>query len=55
MEIWDKLDEVIGTGFLTGIGLYGLHLGMPEITGMCVGGIISIFTAKVVKNHNGGE
>ena len=51
MEIWDKLDEVIGAGFLTGIAAYSLHLGHTEIAGVCAAGIISLLAAKAGKKE----
>jgi len=50
MEIWDKLDEIIGAGFLTAIATYSLHLEHVEITGVCAAGIISLLAAKAGKN-----
>lgn len=55
MEIWDKLDEVIGAGFLAGIGSYALYLGIAEVSSACVAGIIALLSVKAVVKHNGGE
>lgn len=51
MEVWDKLDEVIGAGFLTAVAAYSLHLGHVEIAGVCAGGIISLLTVKASKKE----
>lgn len=55
MEIWDKLDEVVGAGFLAGMGVYSLYLGMGEICSACVAGIIALLSVKAAVKHNGGE
>jgi len=55
MEIWDKLDEVIGSGILGSLGAYALHLGSPEVCGACVTGIIALLSIKVAAKRNGGE
>lgn len=46
MEIWDKLDEVIGSGLLTAIALYAIHIGLKEIAMGCVTGVIAILALK---------
>ena len=51
MEIWAKLDEVIGAGLLTDVAAYSLHLGHTEITGVCAAGIISLLSTKVAKKE----
>lgn len=51
MEIWDKLDEVIGAALLTGVAAYSLYLGHVEIAGVCAGGIISLLTVKAGKRE----
>lgn len=51
MELWDKLDEVIGAGLLTGIAAYSIHLGHVEIASLCAGGIISLLSVKATKKE----
>ncbi len=51
MRIWNRLDEVIGAGFLTAIAAYSLHLGHTEIAGVCAAGIISLLAAKSGKKE----
>lgn len=53
MEIWSKLDEVIGAGLLTAIAVYALRLGIGEIANGCVAGIIALLAVKAVVK--GGE
>lgn len=55
MEIWDKLDEVIGAGLLTAIAIYGMRLGTPDIANGCVAGIIALLVAKAIVKKNGGD
>jgi len=55
MEIWDKLDEVIGAGILGGLGAFALHLTQPEVCGACVTGIIALLSIKAAVRNNGGE
>ena len=55
MEIWDKLDEVIGAGILGSLGAYSLHLGSPEVCGACVTGIIALLSIKAAAKHNEGK
>ena len=51
MEIWDKADEVIGAGLLTGVAMYSLYLGHVEIAGVCAAGVISLLAAKAGKKE----
>jgi len=56
MKIWDRLDEVIGSGLLAGMGIYAMRLGVYEtVAGACVTGIIALLAVKAVKGNNGGE
>ena len=55
MEIWDKLDEVIGSGILGGLAAYALHLEQPEVSSACVMGIIALLSIKTVAKRKGGE
>ena len=53
MKIWNRLDEVIGAGLLTGIGLYSIYMGFSDIANACVAGIIALLAVKAVVK--GGE
>lgn len=55
MEIWDKLDEVIGASILGSLGAYALHLTQPEVCGACVTGIIALLSIKAAVKRNGGK
>lgn len=55
MEIWDRLDEVIGSGILGSLGAYALHLEQPEVASACVMGIIALLSIKTAIKHNGGK
>lgn len=56
MKIWDRLDEVIGTGILGTIALYAMHIGFQgEIVGMCVAGIVSLLAVAAAKKKEGAQ
>ena len=55
MEIWDRLDEVIGAGLLTSIGIYGMYMGITDIAQTCVAGIIALLVVKSVVKREGGD
>lgn len=51
MELWDRLDEVIGAALLAGVAAYSLYLGHVEIASLCAGGIISLLSVKASKKE----
>lgn len=54
MSVWDKLDEVIGAGLLTGVALFAMHLGYDSgVAQMCITGVVALLAAKVAKSKNG--
>lgn len=55
MEIWDRLDEVIGSGLLTSIAMYSIHMGLEKIATGCVGGIIVLLGVKSIAKAKGGD
>lgn len=55
MEIWNRLDEVIGSGLLTSIAIYAINQGVENIALECVLGIIALFAVKTVVKKQGGE
>ena len=55
MEIWNRLDEVIGSGLLTGIAVYSIRLGLENIAMGCVSGIIALLAVKAVVKQEGGD
>jgi hypothetical protein len=55
MEVWKRLDEVIGSGLLTSIAIYAINQGVESIALECVLGIIALFAVKNVIKKNGGD
>jgi hypothetical protein len=55
MEVWDRLDEVVGSSLLTCIGMYAVHMGLEEIAMGCVAGVIAILAVKAGTKTEGGE
>jgi hypothetical protein len=54
MEMWDKLDEVIGAGMLTAVCVIAMILGYDSgVAQMCITGVVALLVAKTVKP--GGE
>jgi hypothetical protein len=54
MKIWEKLDEVMGAGMLTGVAVFAMHLGYDSgVTQMCITGVVALLAAKVAKT--GGD
>ena len=50
MEIWNKLDEVIGSGFLSSIAIIAMLIGYDSgVTQMCVTGIVALLATKIAK------
>jgi hypothetical protein len=54
MEIWSKLDEVIGAGMLTAVCVIAMILGYDSgVAQMCITGVVALLVAKTVRP--GGE
>lgn len=50
MKIWDRLDEVLGAGMLTGIAVYALHLTADlSIVAGCITGIVALLAIQAAK------
>ena len=50
MNMWNKLDEVLGAGMLTGVAVYALHLTADlSIVMACVTGIVALLAVGVAK------
>ncbi len=46
MKIWDKLDEVIGAGMLTGIACFAMYIGFNgNVVAIAVTGVITLLAA----------
>lgn len=50
IEVWERLDEVIGAALLAAIAIYALYIDSIEITGTCVAGIIALLSVKAAVN-----
>lgn len=48
-EFMSRLDEVLGAGMLTGIAIYSMIVGIPEIAQACVTGIVALLAVSAVK------
>lgn len=47
MKIWDKLDEVIGAGLLTGVACFAMYIGFNgNVVAIAVTGIITLLAAS---------
>jgi hypothetical protein len=56
MEIWTKLDEVIGASLLTAVCIIAMVLGYDSgVAQMCITGVVALLVAKTVKPGGGGE
>lgn len=59
MEIWNKLDEVMGAAMLTTVAIVAMYIGYNSgIAQMSVTGVVALLAAKVVKNggdNNNGQ
>jgi hypothetical protein len=54
MEIWSKLDEVIGAGMLTGVCITAMVFGYDSgVAQMCITGVVALLVAKTVKPGGG--
>jgi hypothetical protein len=54
MEIWTKLDEVIGAGMLTFVCVLAMYLGYDSgVAQMCITGVVALLVAKTVKPGGG--
>lgn len=49
-QIWDKLDEVIGSGMLTSMAVIAMLIGYNSaVTQMCVTGVVALLAVKIAK------
>ena len=47
MKIWDKLDEVIGAGMLSGLACYAIYSGFDgNLAAICATGVITLLAAN---------
>jgi hypothetical protein len=54
MEIWSKLDEVIGAGMLTAVCVIAMILGYDSgVAQMCITGVVALLVAKTVRPGGG--
>lgn len=52
MEVWEKLDEVMGAGMVTSIALVAMLIGYDSsVTQMCVTGVVALLAAKAGKKN----
>lgn len=56
MEVWDKLDEVMGAGMVTSIALVAMLIGYDSsVTQMCVTGVVALLAVKIAKTNEKGK
>jgi len=47
MKVWDKLDEVLGAGMLTGVACSAMYLGVDgNVVAIAVTGIVALLGAS---------
>ena len=47
MKIWDKLDEVLGAGMLSGVACYAIYMGFDgNLAAICATGVITLLAAS---------
>lgn len=50
MKIWDKLDEVIGAGMLTGIAVCAMYMNFDgNLAAICATGVVALLGASAGK------
>ena len=56
MEVWDKLDEIMGAGMVTSIALVAMLIGYDSsVTQMCVTGVVALLAVKITKTNEKGK
>lgn len=56
MKVWDKLDEVMGAGMLSGIACYAMYMGFDgNLAAICATGVVALLGASAGAKGGGSN